>query len=542
MSLQHVRPLIRHTEDWRAVATFGAYRCLVAFGLVTTLLLGAGATLFEAALPGVFILGCLIYLALSVIGMTAALTHRPALRIQVMTAIAVDIVLLTTLTFAGRGVAGGLGMLLIAPLAAAGMLLPRRMAALLAACAVIGILGQETLRPLQLADTEAEFVQAGILGALFFITVVLSHWLAERARVSEALAAEQATEIRDLAELNRRIIQQMQIGAIVVDAQRRIHLINDAAGELLTLEKAPYQGRLLSTVTPELDQALSEWQQSSNASIDIVHAGRRMLLPMFSRLERKPASPILIFIEDALRQSEQAQQLKLVSIGRLTASIAHEIRNPLSAISHAGQLLAESDAMGPEEQRLLEIVHRHSHRIDSIIASVLGLSRRSGSHSERIALNRWLQDTVDDYAQCNGQTPRFTIQGLDESTEIRFDPAHLRHILFNLWDNSQRHGRRDLTVLHITLTGHDNRQGRTCLDIADNGPGLDPETATGIMEPFFTTAHDGTGLGLYIARELCEANGAQLVPVTQAGGACFRIIFAAMPDSHDPTLSAARST
>lgn len=529
MSSRRATPFIRHAEDWRAVALFGAYRCLVAFGLVTTALLSTDAPAFETAMPTLFGLGCLIYLAECVLAMVAALIRLPALRVQIVVAVAVDVVFFTGLTYASAGVAGGFGMLLIAPLSAAGMLLPGRLAGLLTAGAVIAILGQEALRSLRLPGTQAESMQAGILGALLFFTVLVSHWLARRIRSSEALAAERATEIRDLAELNRRIIRQMQMGAIVVDAQRRIQLINDAALELLTLASPVPQDQTLTSITPELDQALTRWQQQPRETVEVVHAGGHVLLPTFSRLDRAHASSILIFIEDALRQSEQAQQLKLVSIGRLTASIAHEIRNPLGAISHAGQLLAESDAIGPDEQRLLDIVHRHSRRIDSIIASVLGLSRRSGGGRETINLGPWLDNAIEDYCQQHAQAPQFTTCGVGHPIEIQFDPAHLRQILFNLWDNSQRHGRRDLTVLRITLTAHDNRYGLLCLDIADNGPGLEPAIASRIMEPFFTTAHDGTGLGLYIARELCEANGAQLAPVTRPGGACFRIIFAHTP-------------
>jgi len=519
-------PLIRHGDDWRAILTFNAYRSLIAFGLVALLLFGATTTLFNVTMPDLFRLATLIYLAICALSVAAALSRTPPLRIQVVTACATDVAFFTCLTLASAGVAGGLGMLLLAPVAAAGMLLPARLSGLIAACAAIGILGQELWQSINSTGARDEFVQAGILGSLFFITTILAHWLARRARTSEALAAERATEVRDLATLNRRIIQQMQMGAVVVDANHEMELINDAAMDLLEIEHPPLPGTPLASLTPELAAALSSWQSHRNIGGQPVRVGQQSLLPSFSALGEDAHAPILIFLEDAMRQREQAQQLKLVSIGRLTANIAHEIRNPLGAISHAGQLLAESGAIGSDESRLLDIIHRHTRRIDGIVNSVLGLSRRSQRLRRNLSLAAWLEETLDIYRETVDCSPIFEIEALDDSLEVNFDPDHLRQTLFNLWDNAQRYARRSDTELVIRLVGIRNRAQRFCLDIIDNGPGIDTAIANDIMEPFFTTARDGTGLGLHIAAELCEANAAQLLPVAQTSGACFRIVFA----------------
>ena len=526
MSRRVGAPLIRHTEDWRAIATLNAYRGLIGFGLVTLLLFAQAGHLFDVVMPDVFRSACLAYLALWVLSLVAALTRTPPLRAQVLFAVAVDVVFFTTLVLAGTGVAGGLGMLLIAPLSAAGMLLPARLAFLLAACAAIGVLGQEALRPLQIEGARSAFVQAGILGVLFFLSVGLSHWLARRAREGEALAAERAGEVQDLAALNRHIIQHMEIGAIVVDADRRIRLINDAAVRLLDLTETAPQNASLTRVAPAVDEALSHWLQTSAGGIDTLQASGRALLPLFSRLGTARDALVLISLEDALRQSEQAQQLKLVSLGRLTSSIAHEIRNPLGAISHAGQLLAETATLDADGRRLLDIVHRHTRRIDDIIDSILGLSRRSETTRRTIALADWLASCVNDYREYNARAPDFEIVGIDAALCIEFDPGHLRQVLFNLWDNAQRHARRDETALRVRLRGHHSRSGLFGLDVADNGPGLGADISDRVMEPFFTTAREGTGLGLHIARELCEANRARLAPVAESDGACFRIVFA----------------
>jgi two-component system sensor histidine kinase PilS (NtrC family) len=518
-------PLIRHAADWRAIVTLDAYRFLVAFGLVTVLITGAGARVFAPALPDVFRVACLIYLAQCVLTGAAAAARHPALKLHVVLVVAIDVVFFTVLSLASSGVAGGFGMLLITPLAAAGTLLSARLAAFLGACAVIGILGQEAWR-LHWAGAHAEFVQAGILGSLYFIAIAIAHGLARRAAAGEALAADAAGQVRDLAEINRRIIGRMQIGAVVVDAQHRISLINDAALDLLDLRATGSQGRGLAAVAPALAEALTRWQSAASAHRAIVRAGGRTLLPAFSALDNAADAPVLIFLEDALRRNEAARQVKLMSLGRLTASIAHEIRNPLGAISHAGQLLAESSRLGADETRLLDIIHRHSRRIDAIIDDVLGLSRRADASFESIALSAWLHHSIADYRQSNTYPPRFIVDGADENLRIDFDRSHLRQVLFNLWDNASRYARRADRPLELRLASRRNRAGHPLLEIADNGPGIAAGIAEQILEPFFTTARDGTGLGLYIARELCEVNGAELTPVARASGACFRITFA----------------
>lgn len=520
--------LIRHAADWRAITSLNAYRSLIAFGLVTLLMFGVTEQWVGLALPDVFRAASLLYLMQCALGLFAARSRWPSLRAQVLLACAVDVSFFVTLAYASNGVSGGLGMLLITPVAAAGMLLPAREASLLAACAAIGIIGQEGWRSVHFIEAEARFAQAGILGSVFFITAGVAHWLAQRVRVSEALAAERASEVRDLATLNRLIIEQMEIGAVVVNGARQVDLINNAAIRMLELDAGDHAGRPLRRLSAPLEQALARWREGQPGRTEIVRSGSHSLLPLFSTLGGGNSSSILIFIEDALRQSEQAQQLKLMSIGRMAASIAHEIRNPLGAISHAGQLLAESQAMGPQEHRMLDIIRRHSRRIDGIVSSVLGLSRRSQTSRRTLALHGWLYDAIDDYLTTNEDPPDFDMDDFDESIQVEFDPDHLRQILFNLWDNAVRHARRDGVELTIALSGHSNRSrsDRFCLDVRDNGPGIGTEIRDQVMEPFFSTNREGTGLGLHICGELCEANGAQLIPVADSHGACFRIVFA----------------
>jgi two-component system sensor histidine kinase PilS (NtrC family) len=234
----------------------------------------------------------------------------------------------------------------------------------------------------------------------------------------------------------------------------------------------------------------------------------------------------LILLEDSAQLAHKTQQIKLASLGRLTASIAHEIRNPLGAISHAAQLLAESDKLDQGDKRLTEIICNHSKRVNTIIENVLQLSRRSASHPQELALANWLSEFKKEFVQMDGlRSKQLELDIEPEDVRIQVDPGHLHQVLTNLCQNAFEHA-GDETAVRLQVRRGDKTA--VWLDVVDNGPGIDAETAEQMFEPFYTTASSGTGLGLYIVRELCEINQARLSyhPVPE-GGSSFRIRFAA---------------
>lgn len=509
--------------SWRAALSLSLYRCAIALGLVATLDAGHGHGLFAPDLPGLFRAVCLVYLVLAIGVAGTALVRQPRLPAHILVQIVVDIAMIVLASYAGTGASGGLTLLLLAPLAAAGMLLPARLAGLLTALAALGLIAQEILRHWQFADVATDFVQAGMLGVLYFATTFLAYGLARRIRLSEASAAIHASQAHDLAELNRRIIDRMQTGAIVVDRSGRIHTLNQAA--LTLLDHAGPPGSF-DDLPPALAEALAIWRVHG-ADPGLIEIAGRPLRPHFSTFSGEQA-PTLIFLDDERRASKQAQQMKLVSLGRLTASIAHEIRNPLGAISHAEQLLAESNRLTADDARLLAMIHRHCQRIDRIVSDVLGLARRSAQQPRIIDFSRWLAQIIADYRDTREDPPHFSQTDDCPTMRLHFDPAQLRRVLCNLWDNSDRHARRGCAP-SIRLHAHFDANRNPVLDIVDDGPGIAADMIDRILEPFFTTAADGTGLGLHIARELCEANGARLIPMNRAGGAYFRILLPRLP-------------
>lgn len=217
---------------------------------------------------------------------------------------------------------------------------------------------------------------------------------------------------------------------------------------------------------------------------------------------------VLVFLEDVGRVKERAQQLKLASLGRLTASIAHEIRNPLAAISHASDLLRE-EQRGDMHDRLLRILGDNIGRLDGIVQDVLELGRSDRTHAEHLRLDYFVRDFAAEFSMTEGGDPAVIEVDAPEAVEICFDRSHLRQILWNLTGNAVRHclGRAGSVRLLVTAA---QEPGRVELHVVDDGPGVPKAIRAQIFEPFFTTHHKGTGLGLFIARELCEANGASL--------------------------------
>jgi two-component system sensor histidine kinase PilS (NtrC family) len=224
---------------------------------------------------------------------------------------------------------------------------------------------------------------------------------------------------------------------------------------------------------------------------------------------------------------ERVQQGKLAALGRLSASIAHEIRNPVGAMSHAGQLLAESPNIGTDERRLTDIIRNNSERVSTIINNVLQLSRREATKPTRLTLDDWIEEFLSEF--CETMQVSTSQIGLHENAinlEVRFDPSHLHQVVWNLCENAIKYGEpRGGISVEITLSRL-NPSNRPYLEVADRGPGIEPQAVDRIFEPFFTGRKGGTGLGLFIARELCQLNRAILLYEPRPGdGSTFRIVF-----------------
>ena len=517
--MQQLAPRNPTPEDWRSLLALALYRLVLLIGLLILEQGGYGADLFGELLPRTFRYACIAYAMAALLLIAPVLYRTPRLAVQTHLHFGVDVLGVTALVYASGGVPNGLGVLLVLPALVCGLLLRPRLAVVQAAGATLAMLGEELLRQSTIGFVASEFAQTGLLGLMYFATSFAGSTVAARARQSEQLAQKVGSEFADLSRLNENILESMQAGVVVVDAQGIVRTANRAAQRLLGREQLT--GQALAATAPALAEAQTDWTAwRPYAQTLRAHEQAPEVTPRFARLGFAAEPPVLILLDDAGLLKAQAQQMKLAALGRLSASIAHEIRNPLAAITHAGQLLAETSTLGHEDQRLLGMIQRHGARINQIVKDVLDLSKREAVAPERLRLGEWLPRVRAQYLEAYPAAGR-ELSLLEAQAEVLFDPNHLQQVLFNLWDNSFDHG--GTRVLLHTGVGED---GRAYLECADNGPGIGVELTDKVFEPFFTTSSAGTGLGLYLARELCEVNRAQLKLMPTAQGACLRIVFA----------------
>lgn len=520
------------TEDWRILAVLGPYRLLLVTTLLTLYRSGLVPSAFEQIRQPTFYYGCLTYALIALLLLLFGVYRVPSLRMQAHLHLAADALMIGALVFGTGGIDSGLGILLLPPVVGGGLVLRPRLAAVHAAVATLAMLGAEALSQLATrAPDSSEYTQAGLLGLMFFVSSLVANTVAQRARRSEAVAAKVGSEYMSLSRLSENVIEAMHTGVLVVGADDRIRTANAAARRLLGSEMLG--GATAARAAPELHALLGEWRAGgceASASLQVTGSGREVSVRL-TRLGWGANAQVLVMLEDSAQLREQAQQIKLAALGRLSAGIAHEIRNPLSAITQAGQLLAESEQMHGENRRLLAMIQRHAARIERIVRDVLDLSRRDPSRQATLPLRQWLMQTVALYHESYPRDSRpIGLAHVPVGIDIRFDPEHLQQVLFNLWDNSFESGLRSGRPVAVTLRATRSRDGDAVqLDVADNGPGIARELQERVFEPFFTTGPGGTGLGLFLCRELCEYNQARLSYLPSPQGASFRIRCAVPP-------------
>jgi two-component system sensor histidine kinase PilS (NtrC family) len=442
---------------------------------------------------------------------------------QAQIVIFTDIIFITLLMHASGGISSGIGILLVVSIAAGGLLIGGRCALLFAALASLSILTEQIYAMRVHAFPNTSFTYAGMLGASFFTIAYLSYVLAKRTEQSETLASQHQQTIVNLEELNQHIIQHLQSGIIISNAQQQIKMCNEAVLKIINCTDIADQPVQLLDISTQLSDGFKSWLTDFSQNFAIIRlANQNEIHVRFSLLETQHQMYYMIILEDISLYNQRLQQSKLASLGRLTASIAHEIRNPLGAISHAGQLLSEAPALSSEDYRLTEIIQSHCQRVNKIIEDVLQLSKRHPSYKEKINLNQWVKTNLDSFIQeTHCAADCFTIRAKEADLWVYMDTGHLKQIFDNLCSNAIKYGNSKEGSIIIELCLSENSP---CIKILDNGSKIDAETVKHLFEPFFTTSSSGIGLGLYISKELADLNQAKLTyAVTGDKKSCFQL-------------------
>jgi len=519
---------------WRVLATLNAFRLLIALALLVLFFAAGEPRVFGDRFPTLFVAAASGYLVFAMLSAVALKQRLAPSNVQAATQIAVDIVAVVTLMHTSGGVGTGLGGLLVVFVGAGSLVLPVRYPSALGALATFGILGEQVFTQLTIGPGATNYPAAGILCAIVFAMSIASRPLARRIQASEALARQRGVDLKNLSELNEYIVQHLRESIVVIDAQDRVRLSNASAARLLGHD-APLRGVPMSDISASLGEYLGRWRGddslSSHPEFTLITAGNSAritahLAPLGGSGSRR--GPVLVFLEDGSLMNARVQQSKLASLGRLSASIAHEIRNPVGAMSHAAQLLKESEGLTEDDRRLTDIIQTHSGRVSHIIDNVLQLSRRESGRPESLSLKPWLEDFRYEFARTlELQEGELALGDVPADIEVRIDKSHLRQVMWNLCDNAVKYASETGGILVELYAGRLEGSGRPYLEVHDHGLGVDPATAEKIFEPFFTARSGGTGLGLYISRELCELNRATLLYLDRpGGGSIFRIVFA----------------
>ncbi|MDZ7828003.1 MAG: ATP-binding protein [Halofilum sp. (in: g-proteobacteria)] len=528
MTADETSPATRHA-DWESLRLLNSFRLFVAIVLMTGFMAAPGALAFGQSSPRTFLVATGLYALLGLLFAEGLRRRRPGYMTQSYLHFYSDVILLGVVVHASGGVASGLGILMVVPVAAAGTLLQTRYSLLYAALATLLLLTSEIIRHLEAGSGAASYTPAALLGLAMFASALLAGVYARRHAQSVELARQRSLELKRLERLNERIIQQMEAGILVVAPDDRITLANASARVLLG-QAGEVVGKPLSEFSRRLNDAVATHRMTGKAplgSLTIGTEGKQRVHVQFTQLGDQGT---LIVLEDAAFIEEQVQQMKLASLGRLTAGIAHEVRNPLGAIAHSAQLLAESD-LDRNDARMVEIQIEHCRRINAIIEGILQVSRRGKVFQEDIELRSWVQEFVTDFeAHRELLAEPVRVSCDSDMIRCRFQPEQLRQILFNLCDNCLQHGRTDEdTAVTITIRLARDGDGTPVLDVVDNGRPIPQETLDDLFEPFYTTNHTGTGLGLYLARELCELNDSNLQYLRTEDGNCMRITLPPAP-------------
>lgn len=555
---------------WRVLALINLFRLLAPLLLALIF-----ATLDPAPVgttfPALFIGTATAYFVYAVLSIASVKQRWPDISVQAVVSMCIDIVAIAILTYASGGMASGLAVLMVLPIGAASFIVRPQLALLLASLAAIALVAQQIITALAARGEVGDLTSAGIVGALLLLVTLGVGRLAGNLRDNELRLRQREVDVADLAQLNQFIVQHLRESILVVDANDTIRLINESAAQLL--RGGPVlPGTLLGEISPRLIYLLGIWRrhphdwQLSSLSMP-AHDGGNLLQPHFVPLGSSHG-PTLIFLEDTTLMAERVQQSKLAALGRLSASIAHEIRNPVGAMSHAAQLLAEAPGLSPQERRFADIITRNGERVSTIIENVLQLSRRDSTRQQRIELNGWLRKFLAEFCDTS-QLPQsaLSLHAQDE-LDVRIDPSHLHQLMWNLCENAVKHGSNDGHNGDHGRNKHDDKRSgndggddrddgrndggdhagpaaqdagmatvqirsgriastdRPFVEVLDRGQGIPASDTERVFEPFFTSGKGGTGLGLFIARELAQCNRALLLYEPRpGGGSIFRLVF-----------------
>ncbi|MGZ8187287.1 MAG: sensor histidine kinase [Methylosarcina sp.] len=508
-------------QAWILLKVFLVYRFLLACLFLILFYGHIGPSLLGSHDSELYIHSSQLYFVITVLSGICIYWRLTNYSTQAQILIFTDIVILTIIMHACGGISSGMGILLAVSIAAGGLMIGGRCAMLFASLGSLAILIEHIYSDYSGLLQTTSYTYTGMMGAAYLAIALVSLIFAKRSEQILELADQQKQTISNLEELNQYIIHHLQSGIIITNQNQSIQMANETSLRLVNLTSVPSH---LSDISMPLSLAFRNWLTDPEQDFVLLQFyGQADIQIRFMSLPTRKEHYYMLILEDILLYNQRLQQNKLASLGRLTASIAHEIRNPLGAISHAGQLLSENAGISTEDHRLVEIIRTNSNRMNQIIEDILMLSRRAASRREKIQLYPWLDHYLKNFhLEHSVNIKVFKLDFPNNTLNAWIDPGHLKQIMDNLCQNALKYGKPEEgpILLHCYKSQH-----MACIEVIDNGPAINHEHVKHLFEPFFTTSPSGTGLGLYISKELAELNQAKLsYYLTKNNRNCFRLL------------------
>jgi two-component system, NtrC family, sensor histidine kinase PilS len=514
--------------SWRALNVYTFYRVSIALFLLLLSTSNKAPGLLKLHDTQLFFQILTGYLSFAFIAMIFNFKKVIPFRRFVYIQVFFDIIFTIALVDTSSGVPGGLGILLIVSCVAACLLLSELKALLFPALSSIALLTQQISLSLSESAVSQHFPQTGLLGAACFATSYIAILYSQKLKEAELQSALDTANLERMEKLNEQIIRYMRTGVIVTNKQAEVKVINKAAWKALGTPEITENSHL-KYVSQTLFKQFEEWQASPTYKTQEFKAKKTapLVKVTFTSLDSQHRFT-LILVEDRSFVAQQAQSLKLTSLGRLTASIAHEIRNPLSSINHAAELLQESESLTDSDNRLTTIIHKNAMRMNATVENILQLTQKKTPKPIHINLSTFIKNFIQEHNQFVNPDLHFVLEFSGDKLIVFFDPMQLEQIITNLVVNGARYSKQVIGEERVLIKLYSDPQNHICLDIIDYGPGIDKDQQDKLFEPFYTTSSSGTGLGLYLSRELCEGNNATLESIPQeSNGACFRLTMSA---------------
>jgi len=506
---------------YQLTLTYFSFRVFLTLVLATLSLADAHYAISGEYQSTTFLVTSIAYFSLAIINVIhSAFSRLPATEKTLFISVIIDILFCFSLMHLSGGFETGLGILLLSPVAIAGIFFFGTVALSIAAMASILVLLHSLYNATLDTNNIRYIVPSGLMGALFFITSIITQSISRYIRKTEELMSASIITATDLNTLNQFIVQRMITGIIVINDIKEIQVVNATANQLLHSPLHPHEH-----ISGNIEKLYDEWMTNpkNNNAVFQDKAGLPAIKVSFSKLETSNQLTI-IFIENQSALTQQAQHLKLASLGRLSASIAHEIRNPLSAINQSSQLLSESDQFIESDKRLLNIIENNVIRLNNIVNNVLDISRKTPAAPTSTQIESTVKGIIE---QCQNRykAPIDCIIDIETDMTVLFDESQLQQVLYNLIDNAITYSNLSNNGYWVKITGWIEND-IPIISINDKGMGVPKENIDHIFEPFFTTNPNGTGLGLYICKDLCEMNQALLDYIIDDNGKHqFRIRF-----------------